>query len=231
MTQAAGYRRLPDLDDPRRRLPWLLPAAVLAWIAMLAGFARLLEQSASPSSPPPAAIEARIIEVPADQPRTRQAPPVTAAPAPVKMNPSRAPRSAQSSHPSVRLAPAPVSSAPASGGDSAPPQSAPASNESSDAGGIGAADDPDAGGARAVYAPAPEIPDDLREEPLTAEAVAHFTVSRDGAVAVALTTSTPNSRLNQVILKTLKSWRFEPAVKDGAAIDTEFDIRIPISIQ
>jgi protein TonB len=230
MTQATPYQRIPELDDPRRRIPWLLPAAVLTWIAMLAGFARLLQQGAAPQAPP-ASIEARIIEVPADQPRTPLAPAVTAAPAPVKMKPSQARRSAQSLHPSVHLAPAPVSSAPASGGESAPPQPAPSSNESSDTGGIGGADDSDAGGAHAVYAPAPEIPDDLREEPLTAEAVAHFTVSRDGAVAVALTTSTANSRLNEVILKTLKSWRFEPAVKDGAAIDTEFDIRIPISIQ
>jgi protein TonB len=82
-----------------------------------------------------------------------------------------------------------------------------------------------------MFAPVPSIPDDLRDEVLQTEAMAHFTVSYDGTVAVALTQPTNNPRLNQILLDTLKQWRFFPAVKGGVAIDSAFDVRIPITVQ
>jgi protein TonB len=47
---------------------------------------------------------------------------------------------------------------------------------------------------------------------------------------VSLVTPTPNPRLNQILLDTLKQWRFFPAMKNGIAIDAQFDVRIPITV-
>ncbi len=89
----------------------------------------------------------------------------------------------------------------------------------------------DSSGARAVYAPAPAIPGDMREEPFSTVAVARFKVSPEGNVDVTLVTPTPNPRLNQILLDTLKEWKFFPAMKDGVAVNSEFELRIPIAVQ
>ena len=90
--------------------------------------------------------------------------------------------------------------------------------------GSGAGIGNDASGARAIYAPTPTIPDELRENVFQAVAVAHFKVSPDGAVEVTLEQPTPNPRLNQILLNTLRQWKFFPAMKDGIAINSEFDV-------
>jgi protein TonB len=86
-------------------------------------------------------------------------------------------------------------------------------------------------GARAIYAPTPVIPDDLREDVIQTEAVARFKVSFDGASEVTLEKPTSSPRLNQVILDALKQWKFFPAVHNGIAIESSFEVRIPISVQ
>ncbi len=94
-------------------------------------------------------------------------------------------------------------------------------------GGIGT----DTVGAHAIYAPTPVIPDDLREDVMQTEAVARFNVSFDGVSEVTLEKPTSSPRLNQVLLETLKQWKFFPAVKNGVAIPSSFEVRIPISVQ
>ena len=94
-------------------------------------------------------------------------------------------------------------------------------------GGIGT----DTVGARAIYAPTPVIPDDLREDAIQTEAVARFKVSFDGVSEVTLEKPTSSPRLNQVILDALKQWKFFPAVHNGVAIESSFEVRIPISVQ
>lgn len=95
------------------------------------------------------------------------------------------------------------------------------------AGGLGS----DATGARAIYAPAPVIPDDLREDSFQTEAVARFKVFYEGNVEVSLVTPTPNPRLNKVLLDALRQWRFFPAAKSGIAIDAVFEVGIPIAVR
>src|ERR1700722_2468364 len=53
----------PYLDEPGRRLIWTLPMALLIWLALLFGFARMLELSAPPL-PELKPLEARIVELP-----------------------------------------------------------------------------------------------------------------------------------------------------------------------
>lgn len=89
----------------------------------------------------------------------------------------------------------------------------------------------DSVGARALYAPLPIIPDDLRETDFRAVAVAKFKVLADGTATVVLIKATPSPRLNEVVLTALRRWRFFPAMRDGNAVDSEFEVRIPISVQ
>jgi protein TonB len=85
-------------------------------------------------------------------------------------------------------------------------------------------------GPRPLYAPVPSIPDDLRDEVMQATAVVRFHVSRDGQASVALVTSTDYSELDDLILETLRQWRFAPAVHNGIKIDSDAEIRLLVSV-
>ena len=215
------------------------PLAVISMIAMLLG-SRFLKPSL-PHPPEHNAIEAQLVEVvPPPKPAGLQGGPAAA---PVK------PKTVEKPHPKTVAAHHPKVVAAA--GDRARARRArlepgprcrrlpgPASGKEASVGipggtgvGSGAGIGNDASGARAIYAPTPTIPDDLRENVFQAVAVAHFKVGPDGSVEVTLAQPTPNPRLNQILLNTLREWKFFPAMKDGIAINSEFDVRIPISVQ
>ena len=86
-------------------------------------------------------------------------------------------------------------------------------------------------GARAIYAPVPSIPDDMRDEVIQATAVARFHVARDGRATVALVTPTDFAELDSLILDTLSHWRFQPAVRDGNPIESDAEVRLHITVQ
>lgn len=86
-------------------------------------------------------------------------------------------------------------------------------------------------GPRAIYAPVPSIPDDMRDEVMRATAVVRFHVGRDGKATVTLITSTEFSTLDELILGTLRKWRFHPALRNGNAIDSEAEVRLLITVQ
>ena len=247
MNSAIQFERLPPLDDPWRRLPWLIPAAIIAWAILLFAFSSILEQT-PPPAPPENAVEARIVEIPvgglaggggaAPAPVARPAPRVAPkprpvnrkkiakAPPPIPSSPEGTLKSGNEAAPAGASSPTAGASA-SGGGASAPGASTNGEGGAGSGGGIGSS----TLGARALYAPTPEIPDDLRQDVFQAVAVAHFKVGYDGTVTVTLTTPTPNPRLNELLLTDLKQWRFFPGMKDGVAIDSEFDVRIPISVQ
>ncbi len=238
----------PHLDDPWRRFTWIAPLSILVWAAVLVCFSLLLEQAASPP-PELKPIEARIVELPPVGGLQGGAAPAAhpAAPAPAKPKPQpvvkpKAPPVIHRHKPQVIPAAPPSEFGTKKGPvEAAPPSSAPAAKGASGGSGSGVPGGSgvgsgsglgsDSAGARAIYAPVPKIPDELREDAFEAVAVAHFKVSYDGNVVVSLTTPTSNPRLNQIILDTLKQWRFFPAMKGGIAIDSEFSVRIPITVQ
>lgn len=86
-------------------------------------------------------------------------------------------------------------------------------------------------GPRAIYAPVPSIPDDMRDEVMQATAVARFHVERDGSATVTLIIPTEFSALDELILETLRRWRFRPALRNGAAIDSDAEVRLLITVQ
>ncbi len=226
-----------DFDEPRQRLVWIVPLAVALWAAVLLGFSRLLERTAPPP-PESSPVQARIIELPPPGLQGGAAPParprVFAKPKPI-VPPHPLVHHRAPPKPVVPLAPA--SPAGTAKSVEAPPAAGAAS--SAERGGVsggtgtgsGAGLGSDNAGARAIYAPTPAIPDDLREETFNAVAVAHFKVAPDGTVEVALTRPTANPALNAILIDTLNQWRFFPAMKDGVAVNSEFDLRIPISVR
>lgn len=84
--------------------------------------------------------------------------------------------------------------------------------------------------AHPILHPLPVLPDDLREFAYQAVALARFTIHRDGSVDVALVRPTQNPRLNQLLLETLRNWRFFPAMKDGHPVESEQDIRVHFNV-
>jgi periplasmic protein TonB len=223
----------PPLDEPWRRLAWVAPLSIFVWAAVLVCFSFLLEQTAPPP-PELKPLQARIVELPPPAGLQRSpAPPTQPKPRlEVKRKAVALPHTRR-----LQISPETTSSLPtAKNSQPEPPStSAPDSNTNALKGegatGTGTGLGNDSAGARAIYAPIPTIPDELREDTYETVAVAHFKVSYEGNVEVFLTTPTSNSRLNQILIDTLERWRFSPATKNGVAIDSEFDVRIPVTVQ
>jgi periplasmic protein TonB len=240
------------LEDPWRRLAWVIPFSVSLWAALLTLFGLLLERTASP---PPAVVpaELRIVELPPAGLQGGSAVPKPATPAKAKIEVPKPHRRVRVRRivPPVRvhalrheispplLPPSPLGTAKESPQvtKSGPAVATPGTTakatgiEGGSGAGTGAGLGSDSGGARAIYAPKPTIPDSLREEPFQTVAVAHFRVSYTGQVQVTLITPTESPELNQILLDTLKQWRFFPAMRSGVSVDSQFDVRIPIKVE
>ncbi|MGF6854218.1 energy transducer TonB [Paraburkholderia sp. CI3] len=84
--------------------------------------------------------------------------------------------------------------------------------------------------ARSISQPLPTLPDDLREQAYQTIATARFTIHADGSVDVELIHATPNPRLNQLLLDTLRRWRFFPALRDGRPVESTQNIRVHFNV-
>jgi len=243
-----------QIEDQWTRLAWVVPLSLFLWAALLTLFALLLERTAPPPTEMTPA-ELRIVELPptgglqggAAVQHPQAAAPAKPKVATVKPKPhvkiKRVPLPAVRVHrvkPKVPAAPLlppsasgtakePAEAAPSGGGPSTGGE--PASAGTGHGAGSGAGIGSDSSGARAIYAPKPVIPDSLREEAFQTVAVARFTISYDGQVEVTLVTPTESPQLNELLLETLRQWRFFPAMKSGVAVDSQFDLRIPISVE
>jgi len=227
----------PPLDEPWRRLAWVAPLSIFVWAAVLVCFSFLLEQTAAPP-PELKPLEARIVELPPPAGLQSEAVhPVTPVQSKPRLEVKR--KAVAPPHP-PRAHISPETRSPLSEDSNSPAQPLSASPLDSNTkglkgeaatGGTGVGLGNDSAGARAIYAPTPIIPDDLREDTYETVAIAHFKVSYEGNVEVFLTTPTSNARLNQILIDTLEQWRFSPAMKNGVAIDSEFDVRIPVTVQ
>jgi periplasmic protein TonB len=238
--------RPPELDEPARRLLWIIPLSIAIWAIVLSGFSLILMRTKLMPQEDLKPIEARLIDIPkaaglqgnggATHPAAPAIPHPKLAPV-VKPHPVAHVKKAAPLPPVIRSTYGTEKSTEAPSVGEAPGTGKATETESSEGsdsgtgegsgGGIGT----DTVGARAIYSPTPVIPDDLREDVMQTEAVARFNVSFDGVSEVTLEKPTSNPRLNQVLLDTLKQWKFFPAVKNGVAIASSFEVRIPISVQ
>jgi protein TonB len=232
----AVQKASPYLDETWRRIAWIARLAVVVWVTLLTGFALLLEQTA----PPPVELkplEARFLELPPAGLQGGPSAPARPAPhvgqkAKLRVVPTVKPVSKHhEAKPVLEVPAAPEGTAKSPA--AAPQAASDTSTESGSAvaGATAHAAAPDSAAIAAERAPTPSIPEDMRENAYQAVALAHFKVSYGGDVQVSLTQPTTSPRLNQILLDTLQQWPFFPAMKNGVAIDSEFDLRIPISIQ
>ena len=221
---AATYR-----DDPWQRLPWLVPAALALSLLSVTGFLALL---AGPAYVPraPAPVEMQVIELPPTpvvMPPLPEAepppPPPVVEPEPLPLPEVKAEPPPPPPKPRPRPAkpppspPPPQAAAPAAPAPAAPPAAAP----------------PDGGnmGARVLYQPKPEIPEQLRHRSLELAALARFHIAADGSAQVELVEPTPDPDLNRSLMETLTKWRFFPELRNGKPVASTLDIRIPISVR
>jgi hypothetical protein len=65
------------------------------------------------------------------------------------------------------------------------------------------------------FGPLPKIPDHLREEAFRSFAIARFNIRKDGTATVELTKPCANPELNNLLLKKLRLWQFEPSEKES----------------
>ena len=77
-----------------------------------------------------------------------------------------------------------------------------------------------------IFNPLPQIPNDLREEAFVSEAIARFYIDATGTVTrVDLIKPCANPRLNNLLLKSLKSWKFA-AVKRSSTQDIRVNFKV-----
>ncbi len=236
MYRGVSITRTADIDNPWRRLPWTLPAALLIWAVVLWGLAYFMEKSAQRTEEL-TPIEAQLIEQtvpaathvrPAAVHKPKPLPPAKPQQAPVTHQVS--PPEAPTTNTAVALpAAAPVGAQAAATGNipaSSGAQAGSFEGKGSNRGNIYASS-----GARAIVRPMPQIPDDLREGAFNSAALARFHIAVDGSATVELAKPTQNPRLNRILLDSLRKWRFIPAIKNGKPVASTEDIIIKIEVK
>jgi protein TonB len=208
-----------EQDTPWRRLYWTFPAAIAIWVAILWSFAVVMGGS-NERLPEPPAIDAQLIEIPeptqsanAPQSRPTPVPPIITSQPSLEKTPPPSPDVKPVVEPSNTTAP--ISSKETVMPTHQEPGKTTAENIS----------------AKAIYQPIPQIPDELRQDALSASAVARFHVASDGTTTVELIRATPNPKLNRLLLSTLKNWKFFPSLKDGKPAASIEEIVIKIEVK
>ena len=209
------------------QLWWSLPCGLLLWMVIVVLFGRLLSTPAT-ESVAPLPIDARLVELPAQQQPPAEQKPVL--PEPPVVKPQRkeivAPRKAAvPESPQVEQLVDKTVGPPAKANPQlAPPPPPPPIAAPTASNAIAHM------GAKAIYQPLPQIPDDLRDEAISAIAMARFRINQDGTASVELLKPTQNPRINQLILNTLKTWKFFPALQDGKPIPSTQDIKVNVNV-
>lgn len=79
--------------------------------------------------------------------------------------------------------------------------------------------------------PLPEIPEELRQEAFNSYAIARFYIAANGEVKVELIKPCNNPKLNQLLLQSLRKWRFSAATQFGVNVDSTQDIKVKFSVE
>ena len=224
-------------DSPWRRLPWTMASALLAWVILLWAFGEFLSRP-DKFVPPQKPIDAKLIEIP-PLPKPEERKPQaakTAKPEPVRKK-AEVPKVRTDVRPKAEAPPEvrqPAETMPRpkatpevrQPAETMPPPKAEAS--------VPRQQDTPGGeemGARAIYSPKPQIPDEFRRDSMDFLIVARFYVSAEGEAKVELTTATPIPGLNRSILDTLKTWKFFPAMREGKPVASIQDVRFRLRVK
>ena len=216
-----------EIASPWRRLHWTLPLALLICAIVFIWFAWSMERPGTHTQEP-TPIDAQLVELPAPAPAAAAAPPAPKSPPKPVIRHRPAP-TLHHAQPKPQSAPpkptAPAAQAkPATPAPPAPPTKTATPSQSHTA--LTASR-----GAHALYRPLPVIPDDLRRDAMNEAATARFHISADGSVAVELVKPTQFPRLNRLLLDTLRTWKFFPAMKDGKPVESTEEMVIRVQVK
>jgi TonB family protein len=79
---------------------------------------------------------------------------------------------------------------------------------------------------RSVYAPNPEYPPGAARDKIAGQVLLNVTVGADGLVNNAVVLKSLRRDLDDAALRTVKSWRFEPARRDDVPIERTITVEI-----
>jgi protein TonB len=85
-------------------------------------------------------------------------------------------------------------------------------------------------GARALYQPKPALPEDLRDQSMHIVVRARIHIAADGGLRIELIKPAPDPRINQLVLNTLKTWRFFPALQAGKPVASVQDVNVAFDV-
>ena len=200
-TETLSWFKQAEIDSPWRRLRWTLPLALLICAITFTWFAYSIKHP-SDHSPEPIPVMAELVEMPAQTPSASRQKTV-AQPITKQLKQPRPSPPVQAEQPGASTAPP----APPPSASVAAPQT---TNNPPVAG--------ETRGAHAVIQPLPVIPDELRQDAMSESAIARFQIAADGTTTVELIKPTQNPRLNRLLLDTLRTWKFFPAMKEGKPV-------------
>lgn len=226
---------LATVDRQRLRFGIVLVLGALLWLLFLMRASWWLAPD-KPTTPAPVALDMRLVEIappatPSAQPVAHQAPraqPVTQVRPPSHVQPSRSVETLVTRHAAIQK-PAPL----ALRQDTATTSGEPVEHSAKPPENVEAAPSTTPSGltqARLLSQPLPALPDDLREVAYQAVAVARFVIRSDGSFDVELVKPTQNPRLNQILLETLRKWRFFPAMENGRPVESHQDVRVHFNV-
>lgn len=79
--------------------------------------------------------------------------------------------------------------------------------------------------AQTIYTVQPEIPDELRAEEFKSFVRVRFDIQADGSFEATLRTTSGNTEVDRLLRECLKRWKWRPALRDGAAVQSTELIR------
>jgi TonB family protein len=85
--------------------------------------------------------------------------------------------------------------------------------------------------AKAIDAPAPEIPSDYQDESFKSTITARFNIAADGKVKVDMLTGSGNEEIDKIVLTTLKKWKFQPATVDDEPVASTRKLKIELEVE
>lgn len=80
-----------------------------------------------------------------------------------------------------------------------------------------------------VFSPSPSLPDRSLLPPDTRNVVVDVTVTAEGEVSDERLVNGLGNDLDQIILNTVKTWKFHPAITDGNAVSSVAELVFPLS--
>lgn len=85
--------------------------------------------------------------------------------------------------------------------------------------------------AKPHFSPEPEIPSSMQEESFQRACLARFHIDQTGKPEVKLLSTSGSDEVDEIVLETLKRWRFSPATLDGKPVESTRRIKVELEIE